>query len=134
MTDDNRPDWVKNAKRSDRPAIERHYRPEEGPLDGVLFWQGDITDARSREQYRLFIIQEEGTGLNVAVSERAALRPLRDAKIGSRVFIEPEGKAELGDGRQMWKFALFVQAPMATPRGGTPKPPVTPPSSDDVPF
>jgi hypothetical protein len=134
MDETNRPDWTKNLKRIDRPTIDRNYHPEDGALDGILLWQGDVTDQRSRDTYRLFAIQETNTGVVVGVPERAALRPLRDAVIGSRVFMEPEGKRELGDGRAMCLFALYVQPPRG-PRGPvSSNPPATPIPNEDVPF
>lgn len=134
MDETNRPDWTRNVKRIDRPTIDRNYHPEDGALDGILLWQGDVTDQRSRDSYRLFAIQQTNTGVVVGVPERAALRPLRDAVIGSRVFIEPEGKRDLGDGRSMWIYALYVQSPRGS-RGPAPSnPPATPTPSEDVPF
>ena len=134
MDEQDRPEWTKTVKRIDRPTIDRHYHPEEGGLDGFLIWQGDVTDQRNRDTYRLFVVEEAKSGAAVGVPERAALRPLREAAIGSRVYIEPQGKRELGDGRSMWLFALYVQPARGT-RGPAPStPPATPPVSEDVPF
>ncbi|MGB7769670.1 MAG: hypothetical protein WBN22_12570 [Verrucomicrobiia bacterium] len=134
MDEQNRPEWIKTVKRIDRPTIERNYHPEEGGLDGFLLWQGDVTDQRNRDTYRVFVIEEANSGVVVGVPERAALRPLREAAIGSRVYIEPQGKRELGDGRSMWNFAVYVQPPRS-PRGPAPStPPAAPAGSENVPF
>jgi excisionase family DNA binding protein len=135
MSEPSRPEWTRRVTRSDRPAIDRHYHPDEdGPLDGKLIWQGDVSDARSQGHYRLFIIEEATSGANFAVPERAALRPLRDAAIGSQVYIEPQGKTDLGGGRQMGRYALFVKAPTCQGGSGGPNPSVMPPNGEGEPF
>jgi hypothetical protein len=43
------------------------------------------------------------------VTEHATLRFLRQVRPGSRVYIRPIGKKDLGDGRSMWEFETYGQ-------------------------
>jgi hypothetical protein len=45
----------------------------------------------------------------IGLTERAALRFLRQVRPGSRVYIRPIGKKDLGDGRSMWEFEAYAQ-------------------------
>ena len=42
MSDETVPDWARTAPRIDRPEITTWYKPENGPLDGVLIWRGQM--------------------------------------------------------------------------------------------
>lgn len=116
-----KPDWINGLERQDRPPIDKIWRPEDGPLEGSLVWQGEVADQQG-EEYHQFVLREAATDANVGVSEKAALRPLRTKPAGTLVYIAPEGKTELGDGRTMWRLALYC-APRR--RGGTSTPPIT---------
>lgn len=125
-----KPAWAIGLQREDRPPIDKTYRPEEGPLEGRLAWQGEMEDQQG-EAYHMFVICEANTGLNVGVSERAALRPLRQKPVGTLVFLQPEGKTDLGDGRTMWRIALYCAPPSAQrTRNGN----QAPPAADSPPF
>jgi hypothetical protein len=105
------PSWTRAAHRLDRPKIDAWYRPEEdGALDGFLIWQGQEEHRMSGEAYHAFAIREAQTGKVVGVTERAALRFLRQVRSSSRVYIRPLGKKDLGDGRSMWEFEAYAEA------------------------
>jgi len=112
------PDWTRTAHRIDRPKIDRWWRPEDGALDGFLIWQGDGPDRQTGETYHAFAVREGATGLVLGVAERAALRGLRQARPGTRIFIKPTGKRDIGGGREMLAFEAYAQelvAPASTP-------------------
>lgn len=115
-----RPAWTQRAHKLDMPNVDTWYKPEQGALDGVLLWHGDQEDTRNGGgTYHVFVIREDKTELHIAVRERAALRGLRAAKLGARVFIEPRGRKDLGDGRSMWEFDVMAeQLADAKPAGG----------------
>jgi hypothetical protein len=104
-----RPAWTQRAHRLDRPHVDAWYKPESGALDGVLLWHGDQEDSRAGGTYHVFVIREARTDLHFAVRERAGLRGLRLARLGSRVYIEPRGKKDIGDGRSMWEFDIVAE-------------------------
>jgi hypothetical protein len=84
--------------------------PEDhGPLDGFLVWQGQEEHRMSGETYHVFVVREHGTGLHVAVAERAALRFLRQVRPGSRVYLRATGKRDIGDGKSMWDFEAYAE-------------------------
>jgi hypothetical protein len=68
--------------------------------------------------FHMFVIGEHGTALQLGMRERAGLRALRTTKLGSRVFIEPQGKKDLGGDRAMWEFTILAEE-VATSAGGT---------------
>jgi hypothetical protein len=53
----------------------------------------------------------------IGLTERAALRFLRQVRPGSRVYIRPIGKKDLGDGRSMWEFEAYAQEVDHAPPG-----------------
>lgn len=104
------PAWTRSAHRLDRPKIDAWYKPEDhGPLDGFLVWQGQEEHRLSGETYHAFAIREAESGRMIGLAERAALRFLRQVRPGSRVYIRPVGKKDLGDGRSMWEFEAYAQ-------------------------
>jgi hypothetical protein len=112
MSEPKRPDWLKNARRVDRPEIDKWYKPDhDGDLEGRLIWQGDQENHfRPGETAHLFVVRDERTGVVFGVQERAALRGLRRAKVGSRVFLSPKGARDLPDGRgKRWEFEVYVE-------------------------
>jgi hypothetical protein len=97
------------------------YKPEEhGALDGFLVWQGQEEHRLSGETYHAFAIKEAETGRMFGVTERAALRFLRQVRPGYRVYIRPIGKKDLGDGRSMWEFETYAQEVDYTSGAGRP--------------
>jgi hypothetical protein len=144
------PPWTSSAHRLDRPKIDVWYKPEEhAALDGFLVWQGQEEHRMSGETYHAFAIKEAETGKMFGVTERAALRFLRHVRPGSRVYIRPIGKKDLGDGRSMWEFETYAQevdysgpaAGGAAPRPSNGKGGAQPPvdaaggnSNDGIPF
>lgn len=104
------PAWTRSAHRLDRPKIDAWYKPEDhGPLDGFLVWQGQEEHRMSGDTYHAFAIREAESGRMIGLTERAALRFLRQVRPGSRVYIRPIGKKDLGDGRSMWEFEANAQ-------------------------
>ena len=126
----NAPDWTRTAHRIDRPKIDRWWKPEDGTVDGFLVWQGDGSDRQTGETYHAFAIREGATGLVLGVAERAALRGLRQARPGTRVYINPTGKRDIGGGREMLEFEVYAQE-MAPPTAAPARPPHTPESGRD---
>jgi hypothetical protein len=137
-----KPDWIRNAARVDRPEIERWYKAEkDGALDGVLIWRGQEEHRLSGEVYNVFAIRQTGTNTIVGVSERFGLRGLRRVKLNSKVFIEPTGEKELENGRKMQQFQIHAEhlEPLGEPTRAKPKasenmPDGAPAGSEDVPF
>jgi hypothetical protein len=116
------PDWTRTAHRIDRPKIDRWWKPEDGIVDGFIVWQGDGSDRQTGETYHAFAIREGTTGVVLGIAERAALRGLRQARPGTRVYIKPTGKRDIGGGREMLEFevyALEVTATAAAPARAT---------------
>jgi hypothetical protein len=109
MHDPNTPNWVRNASRVDRPDINRWYKPEDGTINGKLIWRGRQEHYQTGDTYNAYVIMEADTGLNIAVSERAGLRDLRNVKIGSRVFIRPGRVKDLDNGRKVQTFEVFAE-------------------------
>jgi hypothetical protein len=104
------PAWTRSAQRLDRPAIDVWWKPElHGPIDGILIWQGDAPDRRTGEPYHLFAIREHASAAVYAVTERAALRSLRQVGVGARVYFAPAGVRELDGGKRMMEFEVYAQ-------------------------
>ena len=142
MNTPQRPDWIQNAARVDRPEIERWWKPEkDGALDGVLVWCGQEEHRQTGDTYNVFAIRQNETNAIVGVSERFGLRGLRRVTLNTKVFIEPTGEKELGNGRKMQQFQIHAQhlEALPEPTRGKPKGPQNPPDgapagSEDVPF
>jgi hypothetical protein len=119
MNDHRKPPWAEGLTRIDRPHIDRRWRPQDGPLDGVLVWQGEEVD-RHGEEYHLYIFEEqrefESTGVMVGVPERATLRALRGVANGTRVYLELRGTIPTSAGRDMLDIAVYVEPSSAAPR------------------
>jgi hypothetical protein len=136
------PEWTRTAHRIDRPKIDRWWKPEDGAVDGFLVWQGDGTDRQTGEPYHAFAIRENATGIVMGVAERAALRGLRQARPGTRVYIKPIGKRDIGGGREMLAFEVYAMdvaaspPPASAPRvsAASPETPNGSGASDGIPF
>jgi hypothetical protein len=142
MNTPQKPDWIRNAARVDRPEIERWYKAEkDGALDGALIWRGQEEHRLSGEVYNVFAIRQTGTNIVIGVSERFGLRGLRRVRLNSKVFIEPTGEKELENGRKMQQFEIHAEhlEPLSDPPRGKSKASGTPPDgapavTEDVPF
>jgi hypothetical protein len=144
MSQETIPEWAKNAPRIDRPDITTWYKPESGPLDGVLVWRGQMEHPQTSELYNAYAVRQAESEIVIGVSERAGLRDLRSVRIGSRVFIRPLGMKALASGRTMQQFE--VRAERLEPlepqsrqdrkhSGGSGTPSESgPPPSDNIPF
>jgi|ERR1039457_859260 hypothetical protein len=110
-----KPEWIKNARRIDRPRMDRWYKPNDGALDGVLIWKGRQLNHQTGDLYNVYAIREEDTGKIVGLSERIALRDLRAARIGGRVYIEYAGLKRGSSGYDMQLFNLYIGEPHAEP-------------------
>ncbi len=123
MSTPQKPDWIQNAARVDRPEIERWYKPEkEGALDGVLIWRGQEEHRQSGDVYNVYAIRQNETNAIIGVSERFGLRGLRRVKLNSKVFIEPTGEKELESGRKMQQFQIHAEHLEALPEPTRAKP------------
>jgi hypothetical protein len=142
MNTPQKPTWIQNAARVDRPEIERWWKPEkDGALDGVLIWRGQEEHRQTGDVYNVYAIRQNETSAIVGVSERFGLRGLRRVKLNSKVFIEPTGEKELDSGRKMQQFEIHAEQLEALPEPtrGKPKgsqhpPDGAPAGSEDVPF
>ena len=111
------PEWIRHARRFDRPKIDYWFKPEHSPLDGVLIWRGTQPYPRTGAICNIYAIQDANTGHTVGVSERVALRDLRQVGIGSRVYIEFVGYKTLPSGFDMQEFKLYVEDTQPEPSG-----------------
>jgi hypothetical protein len=121
MSEKNAPNWIRTAARVDRPEIDWWYKPEDGPLDGVLTWRGQHDHALSGDVYNVYALRLADTGKVIGVSEKAGLRGLRAARVGSKVFIRPTGVKVLDGGRKMYQFEVFADQlePLSEPVKGS---------------
>jgi hypothetical protein len=142
MNTPQKPDWIRNAARADRPEIARWYKPEkDGSLDGVLIWRGQEEHRQSGDIYNVYAIRQNETNAIIGVSERFGLRGLRRVKLNSKVFIEPTGEKELENGRKMQQFEIHAEhlEPLGDPPRGKTKTSGTPPdgasgATEEVPY
>ena len=145
MSDKKLPDWIRNAPRIDRPDIHHWYKPEDGPLDGMMIWRGRQEHYQSGDTYNAYAVRETSTGHIVGVSERVGLRDLRTVKVGSKVFINPIGKKQTDSGRAFEQFEIFAEQQEALPEptkgtgkkgnsGNSGPSDAGPAPSEDVPF
>jgi hypothetical protein len=123
-TESEAPEWTRTAHRLDRPKIDRWWKPEDGIIDGFLVWQGDGSDRQTGETYHAFAVREGASGIVLGIAERAALRALRQARPGTRVYIKPAGRRDIGGGREMLAFEVYAAemtptAPPAKTREGS---------------
>lgn len=109
------PEWTRTAHRLDRPKIDRWWKPDDGTLEGTLVWQGDGADRQTGDTYHAFAVRETATGLILGIAERAALRGLRQARPGTRVYIRPAGRRDIGNGREMLNFEVYAAEMTAPP-------------------
>ena len=110
MSTPQKPDWIRNAARADRPEIERWYKPEkDGALNGALIWRGQEEHRLSGDVYNVYAIKQAETNIIIGVSERFGLRGLRRVMLNSKVFIEPTGEKELENGRKMQQFQIHAE-------------------------
>jgi len=107
--DPSTPSWVRNAARLDRPKIDSWYKPEQGHLEGTLIWRGREEHTMTGEAFNAYAVRTVDGSRVLGVSERAGLRVLRTARLGSRVFIRPTEKLRLKNGGGMQGFEVFAE-------------------------
>lgn len=61
-----------------------------------MAWQGDQDDPNTGEVRRIFIVRDASAGFHWGVSERHALKGLRQVPNAARVWLEYKGERETG--------------------------------------
>jgi hypothetical protein len=121
MTNAKVPDWAHRARRLEGVPIDHYWRPEEGPVEGIViahtqepnrFRPGEVSD--------LVIVEEPGSRFHTGIRIRSGLDALHTLTPGTRLFVSPHSPRPAPGGKgSIWSFDIYVEDETATADPGT---------------